>query len=339
MSRLSPRLCTVLGPDTLGVGQREHFTMRWTLWFGSHGVRIVQGEHQWIPGDAVGEECEVFHHTLADHMSACFDQTSRPVVAIERNDGMVEIRKISAGSQTAWSFEGRQPQLYFNWEVLYYHGESDVVCIYLKEDGRTLFARLQRDSFAVEYTLNTLHATLGTLEETASLATHRQVIYGRTIGGRVISLVSREYPPWPALAQDTADHATDVEDSEHQLAVIVVSDSEGGTLEQGIEAGSYFLAVIQQSADDAGFSGSDVEDSEYRLVIVQSEQADAGNLASDVEPGSYTLIVVPTSAEDSGSVNSDVDESRYFQAVINSGTRHDEAFCGCDVADSSHLPP
>lgn len=337
MSRLSPRICTVPGPDTIGVGQRKHFTALWTIWFGSTGVRIVKKAAVFDPGDAMGEPCEVFADELANHLSACFDQNSRPVVAVERYDGTVEIRKLVGGDEQRFVFEGRQPQLFYNWQVLYFSDDSDVVCFYLKEDGRKIYARFQRDEFDTEYVMNELHCELALLEETDSIL-QQQRLFGRTTGGRVVTLLSRLYPPFPAEAIDTAEAAQQFLSGVHDVALVTTQGQDAASEDTKLQSGLYVIKVIFASGSDLAVNTTQLLDGEHveRLVLVVVPDDTA---AGDVKllSGVYFLRVVPANAGlDKGVNTTAIDGGSYFKAVIDGRNHADTGQQTTDFLEGSH---
>ena len=337
MSRLSPRICTVFGPDTIGVGQRKHFTAHWTIWFGSAGVRIVKKSQVFDPGDEMGEPCEVFTDELANHMSPCFDQNSRPVVAVEREqDGTIEIRKLVGGQEQRFIFTGRQPQLFYNWQLLYFSDDSDVVCFYLKEDGRNIYARFQRDEFDTEYLMNTLHCELALLEETGG-ASQRQTLYGRTTGGRVVTLISRLYPPFPAEALDTGAATTQFLSGSHGVALVTVNAQDAGEHATLLLDGLYILRVKFGNGADTGEQSSAFKDGIYGDAVVQVEAVDAGEGNTRLLDGIYILRVVTASAGlDKGANTTAIDGGSYFKAVIDGRSHADIGQQTTDFLEGSH---
>ena len=340
MSRLSPRLQTVFGPDTLNVGQPAHFTERWTFWFSNHGVRMVNKPRVMMPADEVGQACDVFADNLYDHLTACFDQNSRPVVAVEKNDGTVELRRLQGGTETRFIWTGRQPQLYFNWEVLYYSGESDVVCFYLKTDARTIYARMQRDNFATEYVMNELHCNLATLEEAVTLA-NRVKLYGKTTGGRTVTLNSFAYPPFPALASDSGYSVMTLTAGSYALTIIganPAADAAAGTIT--LFDGAYTLTVKQASATDAGALAVELPSGLYQEQAFSADAgADAGVVAVESVDGLYANAVEHAAADDAGALTMTLAGGSYFVRVIDGGTRSDAAAVAVDIADGSYFIP
>lgn len=339
MSRLSPRICTVPGPDTIGVGQRRHFTALWTIWFGSAGVRIVKKAAVFDPGDEMGEPCEVFGEELANHLSACFDQSSRPVVAIERNDGQIEIRKLVGGTEQRFEFTGRQPQLFYNWQVLYFSDDSDVVCFYLKDDGRKIYARFQRDEFDTEYEMNTLHCELATLEETDNII-QRQRLFGRTTGGRAVTLLSRLYPPFPVDGWDNAEAAQQFLSGFHGVALVTVPAAEDAAENTTTLLGTlYALRVTFASGADAAAEATQFLDGEHgeRLSLITATPDTA---EGDVRllSGVYFLRAVPVNAGlDKGVNTTTIDGGAYFKAVIDGRNHADTGQQTTDFLEGSHL--
>jgi len=340
MSRSSQRVQTVLGPDTLGIGQPAHYTAPWTLWFSSSGVRIVKKASVMEPADNVGDECEVFADELRNHLTACFDQNSRPVVAVENHDGTVELRKQQAGVETRFIWTGRQPQLFLNWEVLYYSGESDVVCFYLKDDGRTLFARMQRDNFAVEYEVNALHCTLASLTEARS-ASQRVILTGKTIGNRDVTLTSRLYPPFPALASDTGEATVALVSGSYVQAVFTVPatvDEAEGTAT--LFGGAYTLALEQAAAADAGEGTTALPEGDYYQQIFGADAGlDAGEVAAGLESGDYANKVEHADGEDAGTGTATLNGGSYQQAVIDGQSRTDTASTETGLVGGSYYVP
>ena len=340
MSRLSPRIQTVFGPDTLYVGQPGHYSALWTFWFSDHGVRMVKAPRVMPPANERGEPCDVFADNLYDHLTACFDQNSRPVVAVEKNDGTVELRRLQGGTETRFIWTGRQPQLYLNWEVLYYSGESDVVCFYLKTDARTIYARMQRDNFATEYVMNELHCNLATLEEAVTVAS-RVKLYGKTTGGRTVTLNSFPYPPFPALASDQGFAVMAfVSGSHYQTIITATAPSDAGAVNVGPMGGSYLLRVMGASGADAGAVSVGPMGGAYtEAVFIADAGLNAGVMDGRLLSGSYALRVKNASGSDAGSLATALAGGTYFVAVIDGGTRQDAGQQTTDLLEGRYYVP
>lgn len=341
MSRLSPRICTVPGPDTLGVGQPGHFTARWTFWFGSAGVRIVKKAAVFDPGDAMGEPCEVFTDELRNHLSACFDQNSRPVVAVENADGSIELRKRQAGSETRYLWAGRQPQLFFNWQVLYYSAESDVVCFYLKDDGRTIYARMQRDDFAVEYTMNLLHCDLQSLEEVIA-DSQRVKMFCRTTGGRAVTLTSRLYPPFPATGRDAGYLSATLVSGGHIQAVFPVqaeADLASGAIT--LFGGAYTLAIAATAAAESAEHETGFPEGDYFQQVFGADAGqDAGAVEAGIYGGAYYNRVEHADAGTDGAQSSAaLNGGAYTKAVIDGSSRRETVAIETGIVGGSYFIP
>lgn len=338
MSRLSPYIQTVLGPDTLHVGQAVHFSARWTFWFSDSGVRMGKFSSVMPPANGRGQACEVFGDELANHLSACFDQDSRPVVAVERNDGAVEVRRFQSGTETRFIWEGRQPQLYFNREVLYYSGDSDVVCFYLKADNRTIYARMQRDNFSVEYVMNEMHCNLATLEE-AETAANKVRLYARTDGGRVVTLLSREYAPFPVFTDDAGYAVLALFSGNHRAVVVIASAVDAGHGTVSILDGAYYLRVQIATAQDAAVANASLDAGSYdQRVITAPAQADTATANASLFAGEHGRRVVPLAAAETASLVASLDSGECLRAVIGL-SRREAGTLNTDIFGGRHYAP
>lgn len=342
MSRRSQRVQTVLGPDTLGIGQPAHYTKAWTFWFSSSGVRLARQASVMEPADNVGDKCEVFGDELRNHLTACFDQNSRPVIAVENHDGTVELRKQQGGIETRYIWTGRQPQLFLNWEVIYYSGESDVVCFYLKDDARTVFARIQRDNFAVEYTVNVLHCTLQSLTEARS-ASQRVILTGRTIGNRSVTLTSRLYPPFPAEASDNGQATIALVAGSHiQVIFSAPAQADAGSGTVTLLNGAYELTVQQADAgQDAAAGATTLAEGIYgQLIETIDAGQDAGAMETGIQSGEYVERVEPADGgDDAGTGTTTMTGGSYQQAVVDGSSRKETGLNETGLADGSYYIP
>lgn len=344
MSRQSQRISYAYGPDVQGVGQAAHFTKRWVAWIADAGVRLWQnGYLPNLPSNQLGARCDVFADEVCNHISLAFDQDGRPVIAAELElNGNIEIRKQAAGIEQRYTFTGRQPQLFNNWEVQYYPGDSDVVCLYLKEDGRKIYARFQREQFSVEYVLNELHTTMESLVETWAEGHVFHFLEGVNVHGKTITLKSRRYPPFPALAKDRGQAAADLLSGNHQQGIFYAqagTDEGEGTTD--CAEGAYLLRVIQATGDDSGEGTTDFAEGAYEQQIVTADAgADAGEGETDFADGEHLETVVPADAgTDAAATATAVDGGLYSKAVIDGSSRLDTAQQATELAEGSHLIP
>lgn len=341
MSRQSPRVSYATGPDVLGASQVKHFDKRWAAWFGSKGVRIEKTAFVAPPADNRGEKCEVFPDELANHITLAFDQDGRPVVGIEAEPGWVEVRRRQGATQTKFRWEGYQPQLFLNWLVRYYPRESDVVCFYLKEDRRKLYARFQRENFGVEYLMNTLHTTAAEMQETDAIGFY-QWLWGRNEEGKKLTLVSRRYPPFPALASDKGKATQTLYTGLHEEAVKLATGADTGKGSTTFQTGE--LEDIVKHADAGSEDGQlqvAFEDGAHILTVnPPPEEADAGQTNTTLLTGLYWLVVVNGgSSSDKGKTSGTFLAGSYGLVVVAGGEYPEKANSSTAFLEGAHFTP
>ena len=109
---------------------------------------------QWVYWATVS----IIHDTSEiKHISLAFDQAARPMIAYERQEA-VWVRQWNPVTQQydyRGPFSGFDPVVVCDASVTYVVPGSDVVLFYLDTDHKSLLARLQRDNFAVTYSVHT----------------------------------------------------------------------------------------------------------------------------------------------------------------------------------------
>ena len=157
-----PEVALYRGPQTIGAvnsgSYNDLFGYNWALlWDKSKGlVLLKEVAGQWLEQTSPEPLPALQKHDR--HITAQSDQAARPVIAWER-------------SQTLWiwfwnpflsTFEtenlgaGLDPVLMMDAQLNGITGNSDVVLFYLSPDRQTIHYRLQRDRWAIQYTLASL---------------------------------------------------------------------------------------------------------------------------------------------------------------------------------------
>ena len=176
------------------------------------------------------------------HISLCFDQAARPVVAYERQHD-VWVRQWDAGLGQyvmRGPYPGVDPVLIQDAEVNFYSPDSDVLLFYLSRDRRSLQMRVQRETFAVERTIET-YPTERILDQGISLPYQWELL------GDGITIRSDTYPAYLPI-NDLTTITGQAPTTGNYRALVVVRDVGTDQLTtitgQAPTTGNYALKVI-----------------------------------------------------------------------------------------------
>lgn len=154
---LAPMVAWSPGPPAIGdTGDNSPGHMMGTTWLlqvcpdGSWVLyREDRGRLEVVPFDDPPDPVTA----TARHVSLCFDQSARVVLAWE-DQGIIKVRRWDP-SQNEYienvSFAGVDPVVVFDAQWAYQIPGSDVLLFYLSSDRERVMARVQRDVYAVEY--------------------------------------------------------------------------------------------------------------------------------------------------------------------------------------------
>jgi len=135
-----------IGPEAYATPQAQPYS---STWYGSLDTTGAK----WIgPG-------ETRYSTLWDggadveHINGGFDVLGRDALVWQHEAETIRLRWHNAGTPQALNFTGRSPVMFQNWAINgeISGGEADLIVYYLKAGEGKIYARAQRDSFAIEY--------------------------------------------------------------------------------------------------------------------------------------------------------------------------------------------
>jgi hypothetical protein len=294
-----------MGPFTEGSTQIQQYSTRWVAWVATDGIRYAKTGA--MPDDSYGQLTDLWDPPVPRpaRFGFAFEQDALHCLAVDDGAGGIALRRKVSGTPTEYLWAGKSPVLFYNGIVEADTSRTDLVCFYLNADGDEILARLQRDNFGVEYSLNDAL----TIAMEALLATDGfkiqgvlyQMIWGLSTdatGGRQVFFISPGYPPLPQVAQDSLGlDAAMAAGVYFSPVVAAIAPGDQLSADQGLVGGVYFAALILVAASDAlamdhGLDGGD------NFLAAVPEAAPADSLAMDggLDGGVYFLALVITAA-------------------------------------------
>lgn len=229
------------GPQNLRLNQSANFTQRWAAWFSTAGVRLGRFDDGEItpPDDTEGSPCDMFTGPVdSKHISLAFDQNGWECIAWQHDTTTAKLRKYTNGILTTYTWAGICPVMFYNGNIAIQDrldGESDVFAYYMKPGQAILFARVQRNAFAIEYKA----ALLPLLPIYLISADHDldAKIYNVTFidsGWRVCRAVCEPYPDPPEIPPDPYVQLFLDDAAEFSASVVPLNDGYGSQYQDGI---------------------------------------------------------------------------------------------------------
>lgn len=197
---LAPMLAWSPGPPAIGdTGDNSPGHMMGTTWLlqvcpdGSWVLyREDRGRLEVVPFDDPPDPVTA----TARHVSLCFDQSARVVLAWE-DQGIIKVRRWDPGLNEYIenvSFAGVDPVVVFDAEWRYRVPDSDVLLFYLSADRERVMCRVQRDVYGTEREVWDYGAPV-ILDRVVALPYRYQVLVSDSTGAPLPSaLVSELYP-------------------------------------------------------------------------------------------------------------------------------------------------
>lgn len=276
------RVASCLGPKNLHVAQNADYTHTWYIWLSTTGgFRLVRDP---ITPPTYPDEAQGIKSTLVsgiiptEHVTCCFDQVGWECIAWAEGS-LVKMARRQNGTATVTSWTGTSPCLFWNGEVnvqARIDGTTDVVCYYIKPGSGALFARFQRDNFAIEYSLGgypTVPLNLVRCERDGLV--HN--LYAVDVGYRSMVL-SVTYPTQPDPLPDP------------YVALELDGEAVGGFVTPGDIA--YENGIISEAiAEDAGGAGAVVDIENANVAPPPTNFAEAEIAKAFVLDLAYEVII------------------------------------------------
>ena len=235
--------------------------------------------------------------------SLCFDQTARPAIAWEQDDGirLRQFDEIAGVYAITGPYAGVDPVLINDAIVNYHVPGSDIILFYLSADRLTLNYRIQSENFDTEHALHAF-ASPSIIDISDNGGYRFQVRYSDDLGGI------------PGTQSDFTSLLSD-------LYPIYVDDAASGGL-GALQDGAFVLAALVRTPNAALASGSvgALRDGTYQSVfIVRTPDPDlAAATVGALEAGAYVDVVIlrsPTAEPAVGSLGA-LGDGAYVLVVI-----------------------
>ena len=305
------------GPVNESISQTTRWTTRWCAWVATDGVRYGRVADGGTKTDTGGTLTTLFTAGYRPtHLSFCFDQDSRPVMAVQHDATTVLVAKFVSGTPTTFEFPGVTPLVFFDGVLVHDTPLTDVVCLYIKAAGDTIFGRLQRNDFDTEYTLNadikTVLSKLQKVDRLHALGRDWLALYAKDTVGRPCVYTSEAYPPWPTH--------TETNDRSSMTIAGIVLDYQTLTSWIPPEAGRATMTVAGIICDNA--------------IIIVWPPNQAGKSALAPAEIVYTVIVVNCiPGQEKGVSNLGIVEVVYAIVVVSTGVLTEKSKAAMGIAE------
>lgn len=287
------------GPVNESISQTTRWTTRWCAWVATDGVRYGRVADGGTKTDTGGTLTTLFTADYRPtHLSFCFDQDSRPVMAVQHDATTALVAKFVSGTPTTFEFPGVTPLVFFDGVLVHDTPLTDVVCLYIKAAGDTIYARIQRNDFDTEYTLNadikTVLSKLQKVDRLHALGRDWLALYAIDTKHRPCVYTSEAYPPWPVPIETKDKITLDVEELFCDQMVLFASVQEAGVQSIGAEPISYDDSLQRCWApNEKGVQSVAPEELLYVLMLVTSPTlTEKGQSTVAIDDLTYLIIVV-----------------------------------------------
>lgn len=296
---LAPMLAWSPGPPAIGdTGDNSPGHMMGTTWLlqvcpdGSWVLyREDRGRLEVVPFDDPPDPVTA----TARHVSLCFDQSARVVLAWE-DQGIIKVRRWDAGSNQYIenvSFAGVDPVVVFDAQWAYRVPDSDVLLFYLSSDRERVMARVQRDVYAVEHEIWD-YETPVILDRVIALPYKYQVLVSDSLGSPLPEmLVSDLYPI--VLFETLGVSAAGPSAGDYVQVVILSELAEAlAVTATGPSGGAYADPIIEHELLEAlTVTATGPGGGAYADPIINHQLAEALDVdATGPSGGDYTLVVI-----------------------------------------------
>jgi phage-related protein len=285
------------GPQFENAKETEYRT-RWAAWSTPSGIRygkyedgeviFDQYEDDVTPEpDFLGARTDLYPDEYKPAwLSLSFDQDAHLVLAVQKDEETIEIRRRSQGILLSYTFEGFSPLLFFNYTTNAVEtGDSDVVCFYLHPSDTTkLMARFQRDNFGVAYVFDIAPIAMEYLVKTdlegpydnAVEELYYQLLWSISVQGTDMKWRSRVYraqKKFPHFMRE--DGRLMYGDYRYSIISETVPSYDAAELNASISAGEYKLIVVApEMVEELAFLTTQFLSGLYKSVIISEEIED-----------------------------------------------------------------
>lgn len=237
----------------------------------------------------------------ARHVSLCFDQAARPVIAWEDASGirLREYDEVAQDYAFIGPFEGVDPVLLTDATINYRVAGSDVVMFYLSPDRLALCYRVQNENYAVEHEHYTFvepvvldAQDVGGWRFQLKYADEQGTVFGPITDG-FTALWSDLYPVYVREEMTSTVHG--LEGGEYVLVVVKAAGEDGVTASVGALADGVLAQVILYGSGEDGLEAlvGALEAGELKNVVLYATGEDGVDAVVDsLEDGSYVLAVI-----------------------------------------------
>ena len=224
----------------------------------------------------------------ARHVTMCFDQSARLIVAYEL-DGTIHLtRWDTTTNQYIQNVEaaGRDPLLFMDATVMFVIPGSDVTLFYLSGDRETLHHRQQSDIYATQYTDKALGAAYR-LDQIVPLNYAAQLYLGDEAGAAAAQPLTVAL--YPVYAAEQFAVSGEGRDGAYELAVVRGEGAEQfGVAAEALD-GEYLSPVLTHLQTEAMTVDAEARDGSYVLLAIRRSGAETFAVSAEARDGSYEL--------------------------------------------------
>lgn len=257
----SPLIGTQVGPTEATLIEPNH-TILWTAWQATSGIRVGIVPYPTLPADNLGQLSGLFPSIKTTNVTLAFSRNGLLALAINKPiaGAFVQLKRYtnSGGSIQDVTFAGVSPLLFNTWNLNKGTGaQVGLVCLYLRPNFRSIFARFEQDSFATEVeVLPDMRVQMAVLLKIDTIDGKAR-IYGRDTDGRDILIYSDPYPQ--TITPDKSKNALLLASGSVQVAAVQVTIAtvDKSTLGVTLDSGSVSFTTVDVPDDFLDASTSD----------------------------------------------------------------------------------
>lgn len=247
----------------------------------------------------------------ARHVTWCFDQSARLIVAYEL-DGTIHLTRWDTTTNSYIQnveAAGRDPLLFMDATVMFVIPGSDVTLFYLSDDRQTLHHRQQSDIYAVEYTDKALGAAYR-LDQVVPGNYLAQLYLGDEAGAAAAQPLTVAL--YPVYAAERFAVSGEGRDGEYELVVVHGEGLEQFTVAAEARDGEYLAPLIEQAEAESPFEvAAAARDGAYESIILTHAASEAFEVDAAAQDGAYALSSIRHSAAETFTVSAEARDGSY----------------------------